>query len=369
MITLFFSYQIFTKLTVKTIFSDLLPKNHAYVNLHNKIRKNFGGANQAYIMVQVRDKKDGGQYEDVFNYETLDIVRNISLDLLRFNAVDRFKIMSLSSNKLKHVKMSAEGMAIKSIMYPDVPKTQEAMDALRRNVYGSSMAYPAIVSLDSKKTLITVDFFEDEIDYKTCFNELRTLRNKYEDKNHIIAIAGEPMHLGYIDYYVKDIIKVLAYTVIAMLILFLIYFRSKRGMLLPVFAAGVSAIWGLGFLSLVGYNLDPLVLVFPFIIATRAASHSVQIIKRYQEEAYRTGDVKQACKNVIEHIFAPGFAGIVTDASGVIVIALCPIPILTEDLSFMCILGICDYCSCYDTGADTFDIYANKNNQTGRRNS
>ena len=113
------------------------------------------------------------------------------------------------------------------------------------------MAYPAIVSLDSKKTLITVDFFEEEIDYKTCFNELRALRNKYEDENHIIAIAGEPMHLGYIDYYVKDIIKVLAYTVIAMLILFLIYFRSKRGMLLPIFAAGVSAIWGLGFLSLV----------------------------------------------------------------------------------------------------------------------
>jgi len=167
LITLFFSYQIFTKLTVKTIFSDLLPKNHAYVNLHNEIRKNFGGANQAYIMVQVRDKKDGGQYEDVFNFETLNIVRNISLDLLRFNAVDRFKIMSLSSNKLKHVKMSAEGMAIKSIMYPDVPKTQEGIDALRRNVYGSSMAYPAIVSLDSKKTLITVDFFEDEIDYKT----------------------------------------------------------------------------------------------------------------------------------------------------------------------------------------------------------
>ena len=330
LITLFFSYQIFTKLTVKTIFSDLLPKNHAYVNLHNKIRKDFGGANQAYIMVQVRDKKDGGQYDDVFNTETLEKVRAISLDLLRFNAVDRFKIMSLSSNSLKHVKMSAEGIAVKSIMYPEIPKTEEAIKALRRNVYGSSMAYPAIVSLDSKKTLITVDFFEDEIDYKTCFNELRALRNKYEDKNHIIAIAGEPMHLGYIDYYVKDIIKVLAYTVIAMLVLFLIYFRSKRGMLLPVFAAGVSAIWGLGFLSLVGFNLDPLVLVFPFIIATRAASHSVQIIKRYQEEAHRTGDVKQACKNVIEHIFAPGFAGIVTDASGVIVIALCPIPILQK---------------------------------------
>jgi len=150
LITVFFLYQTLTKLTVKTVFSDLLPKNHAYVNVHNEIRDVFGGANQAYIMVQVRDKKDGGQYEDIFNTETLNKVRNISLDLLRFNAVDRFKIMSLASNKLKNVKMSAAGMAIKSMMYPDVPKTKEEIEELRRNVYGSNMAYPAIVSLDSK---------------------------------------------------------------------------------------------------------------------------------------------------------------------------------------------------------------------------
>ncbi len=330
LMTLFFSYQIYTKLTVKTIFSDLLPKNHSYVKVHNEIRNVFGGANQAYIMVQVRDRKDGGKYDDVFNPETLNIVRDIGLDLLRFNAVDRFKIMSLASNKLKHVKMSAAGIAVQSIMYPDVPQTKEAIEELRRNVYGSKMAYPAIVSLDSKKTLITVDFFEESIDYKTCFNELRALRDKYEDENHIIAIAGEPMHLGYIDYYIKDIIKVLAYTIIAMMVLFLLYFRSKRGMFLPIIATVVSAIWGLGILCLMGYNLDPLVLVFPFIIATRAASHAVQIIKRYQEEASKTGDVLQSCKNVIEHLFVPGFAGILTDASGVIVIALCPIPILQK---------------------------------------
>ena len=58
------------------------------------------------------------------------------------------------------------------------------------------MAYPGIVSMDSKKTLITVDFFEEQIDYNTSFKELKALRNKYEDENHIIAIAGEPMHLG-----------------------------------------------------------------------------------------------------------------------------------------------------------------------------
>ncbi len=252
LVTLFFFSQIVTKLTVKTIFADLLPKNHAYVTLHNEIRDTFGGANQVYIMIQVRKRTDGGSYDDIFNYETLNKIRGIHQDLLRFRAVDRYKIISLASNKIKNVKMTASGMSIRNMMYPLPPQTPEGIAELRTNVYGNPMCYPGIVSLDSKKTLITVDFFEEEIDYKTCFNELRALRAKYEDKNHIIAIAGEPMHLGYIDSYVEDVVKVLVYTLLAMMVLFFLYFRTKRGMLLPIIAACVSAVWGLGFLSLYG---------------------------------------------------------------------------------------------------------------------
>jgi len=80
LITLFFLYHLVTKLTVKTVFVDLLPKNHAYVNLHNEIRETFGGANQAYIMVQVRDRVDGGAYGDIFNQETLSTVKGITED-------------------------------------------------------------------------------------------------------------------------------------------------------------------------------------------------------------------------------------------------------------------------------------------------
>jgi hypothetical protein len=48
------------------------------------------------------------------------------------------------------------------------------------------------------------------------------------------------------------------------------------------------------------------------------------------EAAADTGNIKESCKFVIEHMFVPGFAGIVTDASGIIVIALTPIPILQK---------------------------------------
>ena len=330
MLTLFFFYLIVTRLTVKTSFDDLLPTNHPYTKLYYEIRNRFGGANKVVIMIQVRDKEDGGQYSDIFNYETLKKIRDISDDAYKMKAADPFKVFSLAGNNVKDIKMTAWGMQVTSVMYPDIPETPEQIAQLRRTVYGSPMCYPGLVSLDSKKTIITVDFFEEQLDYDVCFKELKAIREKYEDKNHIIAISGEPMHLGYINSYIKDILKVLAYTTIAMMLWFLFCFRTKRGMLLPIIAAAVSAIWGLGFLSLKKFNLDPLAMVLPFLIAAMAASHAAQVIKRYMEDAAKLGNSPDAAKSVIQHLFTPAFASIITEAGGLVVIALVPIPILNK---------------------------------------
>jgi hypothetical protein len=136
------------------------------------------------------------------------------------------------------------------------------------------------------------------------------------------------MHLGYVRSYVGDVLKILGLTLAAMAVVFLIFFRSKRGMLMPILAGILSAIWGLGFLSLRHFNLDPLVLVFPFLIGAMAASHTVQVVKRYMEEAALTGDNIQACKNTINALLAPGFASIITDSAGIFIISLTPIPAL-----------------------------------------
>ncbi|MCX5897407.1 MAG: hypothetical protein NTY29_04350, partial [Proteobacteria bacterium] len=196
-ITVFFGWQC-RKLSVKTIFADLLPQQHPYIKLHNEIRNKFGGANQVLIMVGV---KPTGKYKDVFNTETLKKVKSITNDLLLFNAVDRFKIFSLASPKVKDFKATPQGYVSLSVMYPEVPTTEEGLKKLRLTVYGSPVCYPGLVSLDSAKTLIQVDFFEEQMDYKITYKELQDLRKKYEDDNHFVAIVGNPMHIGYIESY------------------------------------------------------------------------------------------------------------------------------------------------------------------------
>ena len=160
-ITVFFGWQC-RKLSIKTVFADLLPQKHPYIMLHNEIRNMFGGANQVLIMVGV---KNTGKYKDIFNTETLTKIKNITEDLFQFNAVDRYKIISIASQKIRDFKALPQGYTSVPVMFPKVPQTAEDINKLRLTVYGNPITYPGLVSLDSAKSLIQVDFFEEQMDY------------------------------------------------------------------------------------------------------------------------------------------------------------------------------------------------------------
>lgn len=320
--TLFFASQL-RHLKIHTSFDDLLPQNHPYIKLHNKFRNIFGGANQVLIMLEV---KDG----DIFNVKTLEKIKYIEEKLMEIPGVDPYKVMSLASRKMKEIVRLAGTIRIKTVMFPDIPKTKEALDDLRWRIYGNDMAYGPFVSYDTKNTLIKADFFDDEIDYSVVFKMLSDLRREVEDENTIVSIAGTPMHYGYVWYYSKWVIVILTVTVLAILLVLYLYFRSLQGVVVPFISGLVSGIWGLGIMSLLGYNLDPLILVLPFLLALMTIRHAMQKLIRYTEEYMIVGDGKIAARNVVTAMFAAGITGIITDSFGISLVAIAAIPILQK---------------------------------------
>ena len=243
-VTGFFMYEL-TSLSVKTNIADLLPQKHPYIKVHNKIRNIFGGSNQVLIMVQVRTG-------DIFNQKTLTKIQWITRELENIPGVDPYKIRSIAVSKMKTFKYTSGTMQIDPLMYPDIPRNEQEMNTLRDNIYSNPQYYGQNVSYDSKKSLIMVDFLEEDIDYRTVFNELSRIRQHTEDENHIVSIAGEPMHLGYIDQLTNQVLIVLGITVFSMIIMLFIYYKSIRAVVIPVLSAAISAVWGLGFMALAG---------------------------------------------------------------------------------------------------------------------
>lgn len=319
-ITVYFGYQC-RYLTVGTNFNELLPQTHPYVKIHNEFREVFGGANFLVIMVSVKDGT-------IFNRETLEKIRYLTNELEGLPGIDRYKIVSIASRKLKNTQITSWGLEAVALMYPEVPKDDKGMAALRNAIYSNEAYYGFYVSLDSKKSLIFADFFEGELNYNAVYQQLEAMRKKTEDGNTTVSIVGHPMHLGVVASMINLVNMIMLGTAIVIPILLFFAYRSIWATIMVPLAGVVSGIWGLGFMGIMRYNLDPLIFVMPFLISLMAFRHSHQLYNRYYEEYAKTKNNLAGIRVIIENMFMAGLTSIITDAFGIAIVALAPIPVL-----------------------------------------
>jgi predicted RND superfamily exporter protein len=199
---------------VKTVFSDLLPKNHPYVEVNQKFKSTFGGSNMVSIMVEVQDG-------DIFKKEVLEKVQKLTVGLQQVDAVDTFQIVSIASKKTKEVRASTEGVESRPIMWPQLPKDDAEMAILREAVLNNPLIYGPYVSIDLKATLITADFLDQEINYSKAFEQIMGLVKDAEGDGVHVRVVGEPVLYGWVNFYLDETIQIF-FAAIASLVLILL---------------------------------------------------------------------------------------------------------------------------------------------------
>ncbi len=213
-------------------------------------------------------------------------------------------------------------------MFPDIPKTPEGIAALKRNVMANRSTISHLVSLDLKSAEVVASFNERGLDYKTLFYQVQDIVKKYQDANNTISVAGEPIIRGY-GYYYEPVVTILFFTAVAVMILILWATGGQRSRWwAPIVTGTLSAVWGLGFVGVMGYDFDPVMLVIPFILTARDMSHGIQWQGRYHDELDRLGDKFAACAATTDFMLPPGFLSIMADISGIIFISFGGIPVL-----------------------------------------
>jgi len=327
-LTLIFGYGLM-HLKIKVRLDEMQPPLHPFVKLNRKFMRIFGGANTVVIEVHV---KEG----DIFNYKTLSKIKRIT-DEIQFNKyVRRALVASITRRKAKAVRGYAGGVLdIKSLAYPEVPKTPEGIERLKKNIFTNEFYRGILVSNDGKAALIFADLKETGVDYKDFFKFLLKICKREEDNNTIIHMAGFPVLMGWIYQYLPAMNKVFLWTIIIVVVLVVAIFRNFLGSIVPMIVGFVSTVWGLGFIGLIGMTLDPLMLVLPFLVGARALSHSVQTTRRWLEEYEKTGSKLDASYNTIRGLFLASLSAIITDAGGFLVLVLARIPCV-QKLALLC---------------------------------
>ncbi|MEY2633671.1 MAG: hypothetical protein RIR00_2325, partial [Pseudomonadota bacterium] len=315
-ITLLFSLAL-PKLRVYSDFSDLLPQNHGYIKVYNRLKENFGGANMIVMAVEV-------EKGSIFNDESLALIHQATQGLDSLPGVNHNLVSSLTHRTARKVFLDEEGGFASESYYEPGKKqrTVAELDQLRNDVIANPTIYGLLVSPDMKAALIKAQLNEGDIDYRKTFEELQTLRQALDQPGHKIHVTGNPVLTGWVYTYLNQILAILAYTLALLAALLVIYFRRLYGIALPLLGIALSSIWGLGFMSVAGINLEPLSLPIPFLIAARATSHGVQLVVRYYEELAVVRDGKKAARNALDALFRPGSLAIIVDAVGIAVLML-----------------------------------------------
>jgi uncharacterized protein len=324
LVTAFFGWHA-AKLQMLSRFDELLPKNHPFLKVHRENAETFGGANSVLVMLEV---KEG----DIFNLATLDKIFRMTQEIDKIYGVNHYSIESIAHRTNRTLHVGAGGLMEMQPVMETGPKTQADVERVKRIVHTSGNLYGVLVSLDNRSALLRASFIEGLLDHRKLFTEIETrIVQPFSDEKTTIWVAGEPQLYGWIYRYAEELWWILGATIVLAWVLLYLYFRDWRGALRPTLSGAIAAVWGLGFIQLLGFTLDPLTLVVPFFITARAISHSVQMHERYYEELRASGgDQKAAIIRSFAALFVPTLSGIVTDALGILAILLVPIEMLQK---------------------------------------
>ena len=316
------------KVSLFPTFDDLLP-DHPFIKVHKQVRDQFEGANVVSIGLFV---KEG----DIFNPRTLEKILYMTSQMEYLPGVNHNQIDSLAHLRTRTLKITPEGQIRSIPLLPaEPPDNPQELARIRNECFSNDTVYGRLISYDGKGALVTAAFFEHLADYRKLFLALKRLEWEMEDENTEVYITGQPMLYGWIAHYYPQTLGIFTITTAVLLFLLTLYFRRLVGVVVPLAGATVSAVWGLGFTGMLGYNFDPLTLVIPLLITARCISHGVQMTERYLEEYETRGDKQEAATAAMGELFLPGLVGVITDAGGIFVIAVAAIPIMRK-LAFFC---------------------------------
>lgn len=322
-VTLIFGYFA-VQIDVQTKLDDLLP-DHKFMEVQREFGENFGGANVVSILLEVEGEGT------IFERPVLQKIKTITRDLREVKGVNTGTIKSLAAKQIQEIESTARQIKMSPVMWPDVPKSEDAVQKLRRKVQSNPRVYGVYVSTDLKAARITTGFYPDLLDPVTAFDQVRGLLDNVDDESVNVSVVGNPILYGWVNYYLPQTLTIVVVSFVLIGLALVVFTGTFLGALIALLTTIVSASWALGFTQIIDLHFDPLVVVIAFLIIARVVSASVQSIMRFKREL-RSGvtDSVLAAKRTLAAKWTPGALAVVTDAGAFLIVYLTPIPILQK---------------------------------------
>ena len=321
-----------SRLHMSAGFDKQLPQGHEYTDTFFKYRTQLFGSNRVMVVVRARDG-------NIWTPESLKKLHEVTEAVLYLPGVDRRSVQSLWTPNTRVYELTEEGFQAEDVIGGTV--TPEALDPDKITVIRDRAARGgytgSLVANDGSAAMIIADLLEEDpgtheqLDYLALATKLETdIRGKLETPTHEIEIVGFAKQIGDIADGAKGVAGFFALATLLTALAVYWYCRSILLTLLPIMCSMVSVVWQFGTLTLLGFGLDPLAILVPFLVFAIGVSHGVQQINAISKAVAEGADSISAARESFSSLFIPGTLALVTAFVGFITLVMIPIPMIRE---------------------------------------
>ncbi|MBY6223363.1 efflux RND transporter permease subunit [Ferrimonas balearica] len=337
-----------TELKMDAAFTKNIPLNHPYMQTYMKHREQFGGANS--IMVAVSDKSG-----DIYNPKFFEVLRQIHDQLFFIPGVDRTQVKSLYSPSTRFTEVVEDGFRGGPVIPADFSADPAGLAQVKDNVEKAGIV-GRLVSDDFSAAMVTAQLLdwvpipEEErveggpvtrsMDVLAFAEQLEAeIRQQYEDDQIQVHIIGFAKMSGDVADGAKDVLLFFLIAILITAVMVFYFSRSVMMTLLPLGCSLIAVVWQMGGLTVLGFGLDPMSILVPFLVFAIGVSHGVQMINAVGHRVAEGSTAKAAAQSAFRSLLVPGGVALLSDTVGFLTLLAIDIGIIRE-LAITASLGV-----------------------------
>ena len=271
-ISIFFAFQV-DKLRQDPSAEGMMIDGDPDKLIYEETIKIFGTDKMSVIFI--RDKK-------LFTPRKLKIIENLVYDLE--DLPGSIKVESLFS--VTNFKIE-DGLLNNAPLIEGVPESKKETLQIRKDVLRNPLLVGNIVSKDGRALAIKVymDHDSDDPNFNKKFTERIELLLKplQPDFQKIYQYGNSYFHTVMSNMMVQDQRRLVPLSLIVLILTLLATTRSLNGAILPLLTSGISILWTLGFMGIVGIPVNILTIIVPSLIIVIGSTEDIHLLSEFTE--------------------------------------------------------------------------------------
>ena len=335
--SIFLLYQA-TQIKLDAAFTKHIPLNHSYMKTYLEHRENFGGANN--VLISVCDTSD-----DIFNPEFFKALKGVHDKLFFIPGVDRIQVKSLFSPSTRFVEIVEDGFAGGPVIPANFQPNDAGLAIVKGNIEKAGIV-GSIVADDYSCSMVKASLMEidpntgEKLDSIVIAGQLENdIRGEFEKENISVHIIGFTKMVGDVAQGAKGVVTFFAIAIAITTLMVFWFCRSLALTILPITCSLIAVVWQLGMLSTLGFGLDPMSILVPFLVFAIGVSHGVQMINSVSKMVNNGKTSKEAAQLSFRVLLVPGGIALLSDTVGFMTLLSIDIGIIRE-LAITASLGV-----------------------------